>query len=270
MIRNRNHNNLLEYETLRKYESLIAFTTSIEGGVSTGNYRSFNLGEYSGDSIENVTANRNRLADMLNISVNELYLPYQTHEDNICIIDSDFLTKDKAQQKDLLHGVDAIITDEKGVFVGVGTADCVPILIYDPSLKVLAAIHAGWRGTVAKLPEKAVFEMIRLFGCKSADLIAVIGPSISIDNFEVGEEVVNQFVDVGFCLSDIGQKNNITNKWHLNLWKSNQILLEKAGLSPLNIEISGLCTYTNDELFFSARRQTIRSGRIITGGLICL
>lgn len=270
MIQNKNYNSLLEYETLRKYESLIAFTTTIEGGVSTGNYTSFNLGEYSGDSIENVSMNRERLADMLSVSMDQMYFPYQTHGDNICVIDSGFLSEDKEQRKKLLHGVDAVITNQKGICIGVGTADCVPILIYDPSLKILAAVHAGWRGTVAKLAEKTVFEMIRLFGCKSADLVAVIGPSISQEYFEVGEEVVYHFIDAGFCISDIGQRNKSTDKWHIDLWKSNQVLLENAGLSPHNIDISGMCTYSNDELFFSARRQTICSGRIVTGGIIGL
>lgn len=269
MIRNKDYNSLLEYETLRKYESLIAFTTTIEGGVSEGNYTSFNLGEYSGDDLQSVVANRNKLADMLNISIDKLFLPYQTHEDNICIVDSDFLSKNSEQQKRLLNGIDAVITNQKGAFIGVGTADCVPVLIYDPVQKVLAAVHAGWRGTVAKLVVKTISAMVNNFGCDTSNLIAAVGPSISLPHFEVGDEVVEKFVEVGFSLSEIGQKNITSNKWHLDLWEANRILLLKAGLLADNIEVSNLCTYSNAELFFSARRQTIHSGRILTGGLIC-
>lgn len=268
MITHNKYSNLLQFESLNVYDSLLHFSTTIDGGVSSGNYTSFNLGMNSGDDPQNVVENRDRLADMLHLPSDKLIFPYQTHGNSVCIIDKEFISKDQDEQKRLLNGIDALITNEIGVCIGVGTADCVPILIFDPKNKVLGAVHAGWRGTVAKLVSKTVEVMVSEFKSKASELIVGIGPSISADCFQVGDEVVDAFVHAGFLVDDIGYYDFDTNKFHVDLWHANEVLLTDSGVRYDNIEVAGLCTYSLPDKFFSARRQGIESGRLITGGVV--
>lgn len=260
------HKNLLQFDQLNKENALFTFTTTIEGGVSKGNYSSFNLGLFSGDDEQNVLENRIRL--IANIGSPELYLPYQTHKTKIALVDQSFLSKTYNEKQHLLYGVDAVVTNQKNVCIGVGTADCVPILIYDPQNHVLAAVHAGWRGTVGRLPEKVITLMQSTFGSMAQDLLVGIGPAISQKYFEVGSEVIIAFNDAKFDLEKVAKKNQITHKYHIDLWLSNQLALEEKGVLKENIQQSNLCTFEKTDLFFSARRQTIYSGRMVTGGIL--
>ena len=258
---------LLQFELLQKL-GLFHFSTTIQGGVSKEAYSSFNLSLYSGDDIQHVIANRLRLADAAGVSIERLLIPYQTHEDKILAIDEVFLSLSNEEQLLQLNGIDALITNRKGVCIGVTTADCVPILLFDPEKKVLAAIHAGWKGTVQRIAAKAVSEMTGRYGCNPQHILAGIAPSISPEIFEVGDEVGKAFTDNGFDLSSISFRNQQTGKLHINLWEANRLQLVDAGLLSENIEVAGLCTYKDPDLFFSARRQTIHSGRMVTGGVI--
>lgn len=248
--------------------NLFHFSTSIKGGVSIDAYSSLNLSLYAGDNPDHVKENRERLANVAGVSVDNLYIPHQTHEDKTFIIDEKFLNLSKEDKEKSLHGIDALITDRKNICIGVTTADCVPILIYDPHKEVLAAIHAGWKGTVARIAAKTVMKMKEHFGSNPKDLLAGIAPCISQERFEVGEEVVEIFQLAGFQIEDIGYRNTETEKMHLNLRQANKLILNEAGMPIPNIEIANLCTYSNPLLFFSARRQTIHSGRMVTGGVL--
>lgn len=259
-------NNILKYDILKNY-SLISFTTTCHGGVSKGRYESFNLSLYSGDNSEHVNTNRHILAESLNIKEENLLIPFQTHEDKICLIDKDFLSLSKKDKMSTLNGVDALITQEKEICIGVTTADCVPVLIYDPIQHALGVVHAGWKGTVKKIASKTIQHMSQTFHSKPSDLIVVIGPSISQKAFEVGDEVGEAFSKNGFDLNKIAYRHKTTCKLHIDLWQANKDLMTAMGVKESNVAISGICTFT-DRNFFSARRQTINSGRIVTGGVL--
>jgi hypothetical protein len=169
-----------------------------------------------------------------------------------------------------LEGVDALITNVPGVAISVRTADCIPVLLYDPVNRAVAAVHDGWRGTVQRLSQKVVSEMQRRYGTRPGDLKAVIGPGIGPESFQVGQEVVDAFAQAGFpmdqILKDCGPKNPtpqnpMNGGLHIDLWKANQWLLEELGVS--SIQVSGICTYINNHRFFSARREGTKCGRII-------
>ena len=262
------YSNLLQFDMLGKYASLFHFSTTCNGGLSEGSYSSFNLGEYSGDIPENICKNRQHLAAILGISSDNLLLPCQTHEDKVLIVDSDFMSLPKILQNEQMKGVDAMITNQKNVCIGVTTADCVPLLIFDPVKNVLATIHAGWRGTVAKIVTKTIEQMVKAYTCNPNDLKVGIAPAISQNCFEVGDEVVTEFSDIGFLMDDISYRHPETGKIHIDLCRANALLLTASGILSTNIEFSGMCTYSNPELFFSARRQTIKSGRMVTGGIL--
>ena len=235
-----------------------AFSTTRHGGVSTGSYGTFNINGYCGDQPEAVAENRRLLAAALPVAdVGHIILPHQVHDSVVKVIDEASLGR-----QDLLEGVDALVTRQTGVCIGVSTADCIPIIIYDPLQHCAAAVHAGWRGTVKRIVEKTVGLMVTDFGSDSSELRAVIGPGISLKNFEVGQEVYDEFQSAGFPMERIAVKYA---KWHIDLPLCNRLQLESAGVRAENIDEAGLCTYDRVDDYFSARRLGIASGRIYTG-----
>lgn len=245
-------------------DDVVAFSTMRRGaGVSQGAYGQFNINPYCGDHLCAVDQNRARLASVLNIETDKIILPHQTHDTKVCGVEESFFTKSHAARQQMLHGVDAVITALRKVCIGVSTADCVPILLYDSRLHIVAAIHAGWRGTVNRIVEKAVGVLQTKYGCSPIDIRTVIGPSISKASFEVGNEVYDEFAAKGFHMADIAEV--VKGKWHIDLWEANRIQLVKMGIKATNVKLANICTYRECEDFFSARRLTIYSGRIYTG-----
>lgn len=245
---------------------IVSFSTSRHGGVGKGAYSSFNITPYTNDNPNAVRVNRAILCDYLQIPNSRLILPFQTHGCNICAIDADFMRNTVDAQMQLLQQIDALVTDECMVCIAVSTADCIPILLYDPVCKVVAAVHAGWRGTVKGIVLETIQFMQTNYGVFPENLRAAIGPGISLNAFEVGEEVYEIFRKSGlFDMTLISYKNSETGKYHIDLSEANRILLQASGVSRDLIEMSGICTYTLYDEFFSARRLGVNSGRILTG-----
>ena len=256
-------------------DGVVAFSTNRHGGVSQGKYASFNVNSYCGDDPDAVVANKALLAKELGVSTNCIVMPHQTHDTVIRQIHPSFFDGMETDQRDFLEGVDALMTDLCGVCIGVSTADCIPVLLYDAAHRAVSAIHAGWRGTVGRIVQKAVREMSRAFSTNPVDIYAIVGPSISLENFEVGDEVYCEFLDKGFDMEKIAKRfpasdwgENHAMKWHIDLWECNRLQLLQAGVSPQRIQVAGICTYANVQDYFSARKLGIKSGRIFTGILM--
>lgn len=180
------------------------------------------------------------------LRLEELALPRQTHSDHVLW----------ATEAGRPEDTDAVITDRPGLCVCVKTADCIPTLLYDTKQRVIAAVHAGWRGTVSRIVQKTVLEMQPH---SPTDLHAIIGPGISLSRFEVGDEVYEAFLSAGFPVGRIARRME---RWHIDLWDANRWLLEEAGLT--DIYVQGTCTRTSEN-FYSARRETINTGRNYNG-----
>lgn len=249
---------MLEYGIMKPYSNISCFSTTRHGGCGEGAYATFNCTHYCGDRPESVKANLEILAASLPKRPQAFVIPRQTHTTNVRVI------KDIPTQE-ILQDVDAVVTHLKDFCLCVSTADCVPVLLYDTSKEVIAAIHAGWRGTVGRIVEKTLEVMESEYGTDGKDVIACIGPSISLESFEVGDEVYAAFAEAGFEMSCIARKYE---KWHLDLWEANRLQLFAHGVLPEHIEVAGICTYQNYEDFFSARRLGIKSGRILSGIMI--
>ena len=211
--------------------------------------------------------NRKRFCEATGIMRERLFVPYQTHETNLLDIDPHFLSLSSIQQKEGLLGIDALVTAEPGVCIAVTTADCVPILLYAPDRNVVAAIHAGWRGTVAGIAGKTASYLCSAYNCDPGLLQVAIGPCISANIFEVGSEVVQAFTDIIVDIPGVAFVHPDSGKVHLDLAGINAGLLRQVGVRSENMELSGICTYSDDS-FFSARRQGISSGRMLTGIMI--
>ncbi|MBO4565112.1 MAG: peptidoglycan editing factor PgeF [Bacteroidaceae bacterium] len=243
--------------------NVTAFTTTREGGCSIGNYASMNVNPYCGDAPEHIAENRRRLCHELNILPHHLVMPHQTHQTKVATITPQFFEYTQEQQTAYLEGIDALMTDMKGIAIGVSTADCVPILIYDTRHHVAAAIHAGWRGTVQRIAEKAFEEMGKYYGTTGCDCKAIIGPSISKESFEVGDEVYETFRAQGFENEQL--YSTLNGKWHIDLWECNRQQLMNKKIDAHNIHVAGICTYQSSDRFFSARKLGIQSGRLFSG-----
>lgn len=266
-----NNNKVFQKEMLRlplleECRGISHFFTTRQGGVSRGMaYGSMNPGLYTEDDPEAVRRNLAILSERIGLPVARIVMPHQTHEDCLLTIDADFLMKPMAEQRQLLEGVDGLVTAEPQVCVAVSTADCVPLLLYAPDQGVVAAIHAGWRGAVKGIAQKAVRCLQTMFGCDPAQVRAGIGPSISQAAFEVGEEVVEAFSSAGMPVYRLMRRDPNNGKARIDLWGANRWQLMEVGVEAGHIEIAGICTYTQWEHFFSARRLGVRSGRIVSG-----
>lgn len=235
-------------------EGLTAFSSMRKGGYSTGRYGEFNINRYCGDSEEAIRRNREALCSLLGITDDHLLMPHQVHKAEIAVI---------GEQLDIdLEGYDALMTNVEEVCIGVSTADCIPVLLYDPRQRAVCAVHAGWRGTVMRIVEQSIARMTEVYGTNPADLIAQIGPGIHLESFEVGDEVYQAFEDAGFNMNSISKKYE---KWHLDLPECNRLQLISAGVPESQVSVSPVCTYMQSDTYFSARRLGIESGRIFTG-----
>lgn len=242
-----------------------AFSTTRLGGYSEGAYAAFNINPYCGDDVGAVRRNREVLCRLLNVSDDRLMMPHQVHRTEIAVIDDSFMELPAVEWQARLDGVDALMTDLLGVCIGVSTADCIPVLLYDADHHACCAVHAGWRGTVERIVEKAVRQMSDVYGTRPVSLRAQIGPGISLESFEVGDEVYDAFSRAGFDMTLISRKYQ---KWHIDLPTCNRLQLEASGIPASNITQSSVCTYLQHDTFFSARRLGINSGRIYTAILL--
>lgn len=252
---------------------VVAFSTTRLAGCSRGQYASFNINRYCGDDDSHIARNLELLCRLLAVTGDHIVMPHQTHGTRVACIDAEFLSLRQPERLAALEGVDAVMTRLPGVCIGVSTADCIPLLLYDRRRQVACAVHAGWRGTVSRIAEKAVAAMRRTFGSQPSDITAHIGPGISLDSFEVGQEVYDAFESAGFNMSAISRRYPEADaprltKWHIDLPECNRLQLVASGINPGSISLSGICTYKNHDTFFSARRLGISSGRIFNAILL--
>lgn len=244
-----NSGHLLQYQLFESFNNLVAFTTTRQT-LEIENPR------FTGDLPEIFLYSRKILAKKLGVEKEQLIFPRQEHTN--CITEISQIPNIE------IKATDALITNKKGICLCVQTADCVPILLFDPSKQVIAAVHAGWRGTVKKIVVSTVEKMISDYQSKSKDILAVIGPSIGPKVYEVGDEVV---AEAGKSLPEPSKALalNSSGKYHFNLWEANRQLLSSVGIPKQNIQISGECTFSNSHKYFSARKNGIATGRMVSG-----
>ena len=254
-----------QFDKLSEFQDITHFISTRQGGVSKDHLESLNLGSKVGDELQNLNENKHRLASAMGFNADQFVFPVQTHENHVKIIRYDFLSEPQHINQTFLDNTDALITNLSGICLAVLVADCVPVLFYDPIEKVIAATHAGWRGTAKRITRNTVDLMIKNFNCKPQNILACIGPSIGPDVYEVGNEVIEEFRKAYKTTDEILVQNETLDKALLNLWVANKIQLLEAGIPDNNIEISNLCTYKNSDMFFSSRKSNTKTGRFAAG-----
>ena len=223
------------------------------GGVSTKQWSSLNVGLTVGDDPNNVAENRRLSFLTVDRSLKTLSDSWLIHGTDVFIYDSPRSSTQRYPPK-----ADIILTDRPGVTLFMRYADCVPILLYDPVNEVVGLAHSGWQGTVKKVGAVAVEAMHKKYGCKPTDILGAIGPAISPARYEIGAETA-EIVRAAFGDEADEVLPRYNHAIHFDLWKANQIILEKAGLRQ--IELAGICTAENPHDWFSHRGSNGKTGR---------
>ena len=229
------------------------------GGLSPEPWGSLNVGGTVGDDLTRVRTNRNLSLKVLDCSPDSVFDVWQVHSADVVCATAPRPDSESVRQADI------ILTDKPELTLYMRFADCVPILFHDPCKGVVGVAHAGWVGTVRDVATASVNAMRKQYGSNPADIIAGIGPSIGPDHYEVGSDVILQVIQKFGDDSELLLKSN-NGKIHFDLWKTNRLLLERAGVEQ--IEVAEICTACNTNDWFSHRAEKGRTGRF--GALITL
>ena len=233
------------------------FSTRL-GGVSDFPENSLNLAGYDEDSAENIAENRRRFLNVFDGDF-KLASVWQIHSADVRVI------KTLADADDGDYKMDALVSDVRGILLGAKTADCVPVLLGDMKTNAFAAIHAGWRGTVNSIVLNAIEKMRENYGTNPADLITAIGPAAGCENYEIGQDVIDEF-GAKFPNSEHLFTPTKENHALIDLHTANKEQLLSVGVLPENIYIAPLCTMERTDLFFSYRKEKKLYGK--TGRLM--
>ncbi|MFC2065336.1 peptidoglycan editing factor PgeF [Chloroflexota bacterium] len=232
---------------------------SRKGGVSSHPYASLNIGSTVGDEIEKVKINQSLLLNVLDLEKSDVFDCWQVHGTQVIRVDH------PREEGAPYRKGDALLTNNPNVALLMRFADCTPIFLYDPVKLVVGIVHSGWLGTVKKIVEFTVEDMIRFYGCIPGDIRAGIGPSIGPDHYEIGKNVFKKVKETfgGYAKSLVDSTNG---KYFFNLWGANKLLLENCGIK--NIEVSEICTACHLADWYSHRAEHGKTGRF--GGVISL
>lgn len=242
------------------------FTTRI-GGVSEGKYSSINMSFTNGDRFENVLENVKRVCSCLNIDYKKLVFSHQTHTKNLMVVKESDIGKGILKERDY-DDIDGLITNISGVALVTQFADCVPLLFYDPQKKVIAASHAGWKGTVLEIGKETVLKMAEEFESNPQDILVVIAPSICKDCYEVDDIVINELNKISYLKTDDIYYKKPNGKYQLSLWEANRQILMNAGVKAENITVTDLCTNCHPDVFHSHRATKGERGN--NAAIICM
>ena len=232
---------MIKSKKLIKFKNIRHGFFDRQGGVSKGIYKSLNCGFGSNDKIKDITKNIEKVCKKIGCSKNNLVLLNQIH--------SNIVHKVSKIPKKRLEG-DSLLTDRKGIALGILTADCAPILIYDPVNNLISAIHAGWRGAFKKIVS-ATLKEFKIRGSNFKDLIVVVGPCISNKNYEVKRDFLNKFITKEKSNKKFFNYEN--NKIYFSL--NGYIRQNFLNLGVKNVEIIKKDTYKTSNNFFSARKS---------------
>jgi YfiH family protein len=226
--------------------------TTRDGGVSSGPYGTLNLGLHVEDAAEAVLENRRRVARALGAETKDFVFCDQAHGREVRVVSSADRGKGTLSMDDAIQQTDALVTQDPGTALAVMVADCVPIVLYDPAAHTLACIHAGWRGTVARVAE-ATLDTMKTLGSRPEHVLAGVGPAIAPESYQVGQEVADTADDCfGGDAAGIIRPDG-SGRWLFDLWAANRRILREAGVPDRQIHVAALPTGPGRSAFFSAR-----------------
>lgn len=240
---------------LAHFENILRFKNEVTHFVTTrydaDNEVSFNLNLDKNNNTAYVLENREKLAKTMGLSTNDFVFPIQVHGINTPRVFDTDRGKGSQSAADSFQETDGFITNVPKLCLIAFAADCVPIVFFDPVKRAIGVAHAGWKGTALRIPAFLIDRMVKEFGTNPADLIVGIGPSGGPCCYEVGDDVIAEVAKNFDLKKVIKNMNGLTT---FDMWEANRITLTQSGVLPENIEISGICTISQNDLFFSARK----------------
>jgi YfiH family protein len=241
---------LFQASTMSWLPQLVQGFTSRSGGTSTGDYESLNLGLNCGDNPDNVARNREILAQSLGIQPEQMVYAEQVHGSSVAVVTAD--------SPRLIAGTDALITNERGVYLTLLFADCFPIYIVEPHKRIAAIAHAGWRGLDSTIIRSTTERLVSSFGVSPSLCQVSVGPGISAENYEVDSDVADRFRESSSAGASVAvmPKREMTGKWDLNLRSIIFTQLLTLGYRPESISMCDIDTYSSSAEFFSHRRES--------------
>ena len=253
------------FDHLSVQPGLRHYISTRQGGSSEGNFSGLNLGFHVGDDNFKVLQNRRLLAEATGINLFNFTFANQEHTANIAIVDSRMRGRGACERETAIPNTDGMITNVEQICLSVQVADCVPILLYDPVERVIAALHAGWKGTLKRIASHAVEMMIQHYGCRAENILAGLGPSNGPCCYEVGEDVKRETLTAFGNLHGVIKPTEKPGKYIFDQWEANRMQLLDFGLKPQHIEHSGLCSQCHHQTFFSSRAHQGITGRVAAG-----
>jgi polyphenol oxidase len=231
---------LFRFDNLSEVPGVVHGISTRSGGISQGRCESLNVSYSVGDLRENVDENIRRVSTALGSQPQDLFSAYQVHGRAVTIVESNTDIEPRPQ-------CDVLVTRSAARTLMLRYADCTPVLLADPQRRVVAAVHAGWRGSAVRAAGAAIEALTDAFGSRPEDIVAGIGPAIGPCCYVVGQDVVEAFTDRPALFShDLSGVK-------LDLWEANRQALMDAGVRPEHIEVAGVCTQCESERFFSHR-----------------
>jgi len=256
------------FENLLRYEAIGHFVSTRIGGHSSPPYDSLNLSFNVGDDREKVLKNRKLLAKTLGISMTSLTTAKQIHDCRVKIVSEALRGKGSIDYKGAINGTDAMVTNVRNICLMVLVADCVPILLHDPSKGVIGVVHAGWKGTLGCVARNTLKVLREHYGCLPQDIVIGIGPSIGPCCYQVSQDVISEVEHVFGSKQGCIRNESSDGKGYLDLWTLNQKQLLQAGIPEKNIKMAKICTCDHPDLFYSYRHEKEKTGRFGAGIVI--
>lgn len=252
---------MLVYPLLEQTGMVKHCFTTRQGGVSEGIFESLNLSFTRGDNKAAVEENFHRVAKALGTKYEDFVFSDQTHTTNVRRVNREDAGKGLTRERGY-SDVDGLITNEPGLVLSTFYADCVPLYFVDPVHRAIGLSHSGWRGTVGRMGKVTLEAMEAEFDTRPEEVICAIGPSICQSCYEISEDVAAQFKRE-FC----GQEEEIlldkgNGKYQLDLWRTNELILLEAGVTPEHLAVTNICTCCNDKLLFSHRASQGKRGNL--------
>jgi polyphenol oxidase len=260
---------LYHFEKLSAFPDIRHFVSSRKGGFSEGPFARLNLGFHVGDSSFKVLQNRQKLADAAGIDLFWFAFANQTHSGNVAVVDAAGRGKGATEKRTAMENTDGMVTNVERICLCVQVADCVPVLMYDPVERVIAAVHAGWRGILKRIVPATVEKMIQHYGCRAENIYAGLGPSNGPCCYEVEEDVKRETLISLGSLNGIITPGKNPGKYIFDQWNAVKMQLLDTGLKESHIEVSGICNQCHHETFFSNRAGQGESGRYAAGIMLC-
>ncbi len=253
------------FDNLAQFDNLRHFVSTRRGGISDRCFAALNIGFHVGDDNFRVLQNRRILTDALGLDLLKFTFADQCHSANVAVVNDTGRGRGAMEKESALPHTDGMVSNVPDICLGVQVADCVPVLVYDPVQKVIASLHAGWRGSLRRIVSETIGKMIQQYGSRAENIYAGLGPSAGPCCYEVGGDVYREARMALGSVKKVIKSAKTPGKYIFDQWAANKEQLMDAGVPEDHIELAGICSQCEEQTFFSSRANQGMTGRFMAG-----